>query len=76
MTIPAFLIEYKRRSGAVRVTRYPNLLEATQARLKLDEINNDPDLEIVAIGSKAEASLRRSHARYFYREDVLFPAAS
>ncbi|STC97618.1 Uncharacterised protein [Corynebacterium renale] len=63
----AFLIQYCRKSGAVNVRPLNNLSEATAERLKLDKTNHDPDLEIVAIASESEASLKQSHFRYFAR---------
>ena len=64
--MPGFLIQYQRRSGQVQVTKYDSLLEATQERMHLDKSNYDPGLEIVAVASRSEAHLRKSHARYFF----------
>lgn len=61
----AFLIKYHRSSGKVEVNQYDSLVEATRQRLMEDRLNQDPDLEIVAVGSRDEESLRSSHSRYF-----------
>lgn len=61
----AFLIKYRRSTGDVHCIRYSSLAEATRQRLKEDRANADPDLEIVAVGSRDEESLRSSHSRYF-----------
>ena len=63
--MPAFLIKYNRKSGAVEVSRFESFLEATSERQALALLNEDPDLEIVAIASRDEESLRVSHSRYF-----------
>lgn len=61
----AYLIKYHRRSGKVEFSEFRSLLEATTERIHLDRTNNDPDLEIVAVASQSEESLRQSHSRYF-----------
>lgn len=61
----AFLIKYHRSSSKVEVNQYDSLVEATRQRLMEDRLNQDPDLEIVAVGSRDEESLRSSHSRYF-----------
>lgn len=44
---------------------FDSLREATAERLRLDRLNTDPDLEIVAVASESEDHLRVSHSRYF-----------
>ena len=61
----AFLVEYHRKKGSVRCEKYDSLTEATRERLRLDQVNTDPDVEIVAVASASEESLRQSHSRYF-----------
>lgn len=61
----AFLIKYHRPTGELELCEYESLREATLRRLALDKINDDPDLEIVAVASESEAHLRQSHSRYF-----------
>ncbi|RMB56382.1 hypothetical protein D9543_11300 [Corynebacterium macginleyi] len=61
----AFLIEYHRKKGTVRCEEFGSLSEATRERLRLDHFNTDPDIEIVAVASASEESLRQSHSRYF-----------
>lgn len=63
--MPAFLIDYNRRSGSVSCQKYPSLVEATQERRRLDRANTNPDREIVAVASENEESLKHTHSRYF-----------
>lgn len=63
--MPAFLIDYNRRSGSVEWREFPSLVEATQERRRLDRINTNPDREIVAVASENEESLKHTHSRYF-----------
>lgn len=63
--MPAFLIDYNRRSGSVQWREFPSLVEATQERRRLDRINTNPDREIVAVASENEESLKHTHSRYF-----------
>lgn len=71
--MPAFLIKYHRPTGALNVTEFETLTEATLARHDLDQINDDPDIELVAIGAKNLESVRHTHARYFFREKTAPP---
>lgn len=63
--MPAFLIVYNRRSGAVHCREFSSLVEATRERRRLDRENSDPDREIVAVSSPSEESLKHTHSRYF-----------
>lgn len=63
--MPAFLIDYNRRTGDVNLRKFPSLLEATRERRRLDRENADPEREIVAVASANEESLRHTHSRYF-----------
>ena len=63
--MPAFLIDYNRRSGDVHCREFASLVEATRERRRLDRENSDPDREIVAVASPSEESLKRTHSRYF-----------
>ena len=61
--MPAYLIKYHRPTGALEVTEYESLIEGTRARHRLDQVNKDPDVEIVAIGAKnLESSAIRTRA--------------
>lgn len=71
--MPAYLIKYHRPTGALEVTEYESLIEGTRARHRLDQVNKDPDVEIVAIGAKNLESVRHTHARYFFREKTAPP---
>ena len=61
----AYLIKYQRRTGVLDLKKVDSLRDATVERLKLDRLNTDPDLEIVAVASASEEHLRVSHSRYF-----------
>lgn len=61
----AYLIQYHRLTGKMDYEQFDSLREATLARLRLDRINTDPDLEIVAVASESEEHLRVYHSRYF-----------
>ena len=67
--MPGFLIQYHRLSGRVTCTRFDTLREALLERLRLDSERIDPDIENVAISAESKESLRRTHARYFFREN-------
>ncbi|AKV59431.1 MULTISPECIES: hypothetical protein [Corynebacterium] len=61
----AYLIKYQRQTGMMALEEFDSLREATAERLRLDRLNTDPDLEIVAVASESEDHLRVSHSRYF-----------
>lgn len=61
----SYLIQYHRRSGKLDILEYDSLSEATMTRLELDAVNDDPDLEVVAVACESEDHLRLSHSRYF-----------
>lgn len=61
----AFLIQYERPTGELEVESFDSLVDATAERLRLDRVNSNPDLEIVAVASEDLEHLRVSHARYF-----------
>lgn len=63
--MPAFLIWYKLRSGAMHYKEFSSLYEAMLARLEEDKRNNDPDLEIVAIASESLDAIKVTHSRCF-----------
>lgn len=63
--MPAFLIEYHRPSGRVKCTPFDSLIGATRERIRLDRLNEDPDMELVAISGASENVIRHSHSRYF-----------
>lgn len=70
--MPGFVIDYNRRTGSCKVTEFDGpdgALKATQHRVKIEAGNQDPDREIVSIASSSLASVKRTHSRYFMRED-------
>jgi hypothetical protein len=62
------LIEYNRRTGEKKVQEFTGEsghLEAMRERFKLEANEQNPDVEIVAIGADSLESVKRSHSRYF-----------
>lgn len=62
------LIEYNRRTGARKVQEFngeSGHLDAMRERFKLEATEQNPDVEIVAIGADSLESVKRSHSRYF-----------
>jgi hypothetical protein len=62
-----FLITYNRRTGAHQVLQFGSeRRDALQARFKMErEHRDDPDLEVVVLGSDSIATLEKTHPRYF-----------
>lgn len=62
-----FLIDYDRKSARIRSIRPFSVDERAQAeRIRLDlEIADRTDSEIVLLEADDEATLRKTHARYF-----------
>lgn len=62
-----FLIDYDRRSGSIRQFQSfgdHERQQAEQLRLEL-EITGRADAEVVLLESEDEATVRKTHARYF-----------
>ena len=62
-----FLIDYDKRSGAIRLFKsFPDhqRQHAEQLRLEL-EIVGRSDAEVVVLESEDEVTVRKTHARYF-----------
>lgn len=64
----SWLIQYRKKSGDVTFTEYDDHLEAMRERLRLDDLNDDYDLEIAVITGRSLDELRVSHERYFRKE--------
>ena len=72
--MPNFLIVYNRRTGVARVREYPagHDREAIRARFVEERKHQgNPAIEVVVLSSDSEASLRRTHSRYFKGVDEL-----
>ena len=68
-----FVIQYNRRTGASEVTSFTEPgghREALQLRLRLEAERQDDDIEIVSIVSDSLDTVRRTHSRYFLREQI------
>lgn len=62
------LIEYNRRTGARKVREFngeTGHIDAMRERFKLEAKEENPDIEIVAIGADSLESVKQSHSRYF-----------
>ncbi len=64
-----FLLVYHRRSGRLETieqfTGPTGAQDALRARISRESEIDDPDVEVVALNSDSEETLRRTHARYF-----------
>jgi hypothetical protein len=62
-----FLIDYDKRAGAIRLFKaFRDAERQTAESLRLElEINGRADAEIVLLESESEATVRKTHARYF-----------
>ena len=64
-----FLLVYHRKSGRLeRLEEFggpEGARDALRERLRVEKENRDPDVEVVALNSDSEETLRRTHSRYF-----------
>lgn len=66
--MPGFVIQYNRRTRANTVTSFTapdGHREAFKERLRLERENQDPDVEIVSLGSDSLETVKKTHSRYF-----------
>ncbi|GHH76007.1 hypothetical protein [Promicromonospora soli] len=67
----SFVIEYDRRTGAVRVEEFTGE-RANRAgvlrRLELERARTDKNIEIVSLVSDSLETIRSTHSRYFMAE--------
>lgn len=66
--MPQFLIVYNQNTGDVTVDRFEDdARELAQARRFALESQHrlEPHIEVVLLGARSEAVIRRTHARYF-----------
>lgn len=68
--MPGFVIEFRRHTGARRVTEFANSREAMERRLQLEAERTDDDVEIVALISDSIDTLRQTHSRYFAGDEL------
>ena len=69
-----FLIEYNRRNGDHRVTKFPGEdghQEALRRRLELEAERTDPDWEIASLNSDSLETVMKTHARYFEGRELI-----
>lgn len=63
-----FLVIYNRRTGANKVQVFPPGFsrEAIRERFAHERLHrDDPDIEVVVLGSSSREELMRTHSRYF-----------
>lgn len=61
-----FLVQFRRsRQSLLSMTQFADRSEAVRELSATERMNDDPDLEIVLLSSDSEATLRRTHSRYF-----------
>ncbi|WP_416562767.1 hypothetical protein [Nocardia testacea] len=77
MSVPGFLILYKRRSGEYQVIEYggqEGRRAALSERLRLEASDEFPgeEFEVAALFSDSLESVKKTHSRYFQGEKVEF----
>jgi len=65
-----FLIVFNRKTGERDITEYKDSREAIVQRLAEEQSNDNPDVEIVVIGSPSLEDLKVTHSRYFRVEEL------
>lgn len=65
-----FLIVFNRKTGERDITEYSDSREAIVQRLAEEQSNDNPDVEIVVIGSPSLEDLKVTHSRYFRVEEL------
>lgn len=66
--MPAFVIEYNRRTGEHKVTPFMERdghRSAFQERLRLERSRVDADVEIVSLIGDSLDTIKQTHSRYF-----------
>lgn len=66
--MPAFVIQYNRRTGESRVTEFERQNEAMMSRFDLMKDRTDPDVEIVSIIGRSLEAIKKTHSRYFEQD--------
>jgi len=74
-----FLVVYNRRTGERSLREYPEGCgrEAIRERFAQERLHrDDPDIEVVVLGSSSREELLKTHSRYFRSaEEILEHAA-
>jgi len=65
-----FLIVFNRKTGERQITEYADSREAIRQRLDEEQSNENPDVEIVVIGSPSLEDLKVTHSRYFRVDEL------
>lgn len=61
---------FNRKTGERDITEYKDSREAIVQRLAEEQSNDNPDVEIVVIGSPSLEDLKVTHSRYFRVEEL------
>ena len=69
MNLPAFVVEYNRRTRVRHVTEFGSSREAMDHRLALEADRTDLNIEIATVSSKSLDTLKQTHSRYFNGEE-------
>jgi hypothetical protein len=73
-----FLVVYNRRTGANTVREFPEGCgrEAIRERFALErQHRDDPNVEVVVLGSSSREELMKTHSRYFRSIDEILEHA-
>lgn len=68
--MPAFVIEYNRRTGRTNVTSFTDPQAAMRRRFELSRERFDDSIEIVSISARSLEDVKRTHSRYFQSEEL------
>lgn len=61
-----YLVQFKRsRQALLSIKEYTDRSEAVRDLSATERLNQNPDVEVVLLSSDSEATLRRTHSRYF-----------
>lgn len=63
-----FVIQYHRVDGSVTHKEFSDFAEALKLRHRLENENEDPNVEIVTLTSDSLEMLKQTHRRYFLNE--------
>lgn len=69
--MPGMVIQYNRRTGHVDVTSFESQdghRDAFEERLRLEQLREDPEIEIVSLAGSSLDMIRQTHRRYFVRD--------
>lgn len=68
--MPAFVIEYNRRTGSSKISPFDDAVDAMRKRFELMRERTDDEVEIVSITAPSLEDVQRSHSRYFRNQEL------